>query len=87
MNIKRRKIIKGKILGLETKCVFVFEYFQTEEFASWNFVNCFVICFHVGSLAKNKEGKGPWIVLIICTAEIESSFDNEKCADIGTRGD
>ena len=34
MNIKRRKIIKGKILGIETKCVFVFEYFQTEEFAS-----------------------------------------------------
>ena len=88
MNIKRRKILKGKILRLETKCVLVFEYFQTEEFASWNFVNCFVICFDVGGLAKNKEGKGPWNYFdYLHCGNWESSFDNEKCADIGTKGE
>ena len=64
-----------------------FRVFPTEEFASWTFVNCFVNCFDIGGLAKNKEGKGPWVALITCTSEIESTFDNEKCADISKRGD
>ena len=38
---------------------------QTESFA-----NCFVVCFDIRGLAKNKEGKDLESILITCTAEM-----------------
>ena len=38
---------------------------QTEKFAI-----CFVVCFVIRGLAKNKEGKDLEDVLITCTAEV-----------------
>ena len=57
----KKKHFKGEVLKSKAKLCICFQVSPTEEFASWkNFVNCFAICFDIGGLAKNKEGKGPW---------------------------
>ena len=60
MSIKRKTSQKkGRNLKVKANCVLVFEFFQLKNLQAENFVNCFVICFDIGGLAKNKEGKGP----------------------------
>ena len=53
---------------------------QTENFAI-----CFVVCFVIRGLAKNKEGKDLEDVLIACTAKVRKMRVVMKCAIISTR--
>ena len=76
----KKRHFKGEVLKSKAKMCICFQVSPTEEFASWkNFVNCFAICFDIGGLAKNKEGKGPWNYFdyLHCGNE-ESAFNNEN---------
>ena len=77
MSIKRKTSQRN--LKVKANCVLVFEFFQLKNLQTENFVNCFVICFDIGGLAKNKEGKGPWNYFdyLHCGNE-ESAFNNEN---------
>ena len=47
-----------------------FRIFHLKNLQTENFVNCFVVCFDIRGLAKNKEGKDLESILITCTAEM-----------------
>ena len=61
VNLRPKRSFKNKAY-----CVLLaFVFFQTEKFAI-----CFVVCFVIRGLAKNKEEKDLEDVLIACTAEV-----------------
>ena len=62
----RRSFLKNK-----ANCVLLaFVFFKLKSLQTENFAICFVVCFVIRGLAKNKEGKDLEDVLIACTAEV-----------------
>ena len=62
----RRSFLKNK-----ANCVLLaFVFFKLKSLQTENFAICFVVCFVIRGLAKNKEGKDLESVLITCTAEV-----------------
>ena len=62
----RRSFLKNK-----ANCVLLaFVFFKLKSLQTENFAICFVVCFVIRGLAKNKEGKDLEDVLISCTAEV-----------------
>ena len=70
INIKNNHLKPRRNLKVKANCVLVFVFFQLKNLQTENFVNCFVVCFDIRGLAKNKEGKDLESILITCTAEM-----------------
>ena len=70
INIKRNHLKPRRNIKVKANCVFVFVFFHLKNLQTENFVNCFVVCFDIRGLAKNKEGKDLESILITCTAEM-----------------
>ena len=70
INIKRNRLKPRRNIKVKANCVFVFVFFHLKNLQTENFVNCFVVCFDIRGLAKNKEGKDLESILITCTAEM-----------------
>ena len=66
VNLRPRRSFKNKAY-----CVLLaFVFFKLKSLQTENFAICFVVCFVIRGLAKNKEGKDLEDVLIACTAEV-----------------
>ena len=66
VNLKPRRSFEDKAY-----CVLLaFVFFKLKSLQTENFAICFVVCFVIRGLAKNKEGKDLEDVLITCTAEV-----------------
>ena len=70
ISIKRNHLKPRRNIKVKANCVFVFVFFHLKNLQTENFVNCFVVCFDIRGLAKNKEGKDLESILITCTAEM-----------------
>ena len=70
INIKRNHLKPRRNIKVKANCVLVFVFFQLKNLQTESFVNCFVVCFDIRGLAKNKEGKDLESILITCTAEM-----------------
>ena len=81
VNLRPRKSFKNKAY-----CVLLaFVFFKLKSLQTEKFAICFVVCFVIRGLAKNKEGKDLEDVLIACTAKVRKMRVVMKCAIISTR--
>ena len=66
VNLRPRRSFKNKAY-----CVLLaFVFFKLKSLQTEKFAICFVVCFVIRGLAKNKEGRDLEDVLITCTAEV-----------------
>ena len=66
VNLRPRRSFKNKAY-----CVLLaFVFFKLKNLQTEKFAICFVVCFDIRGLAKNKEGKDLESILITCTAEV-----------------
>ena len=66
VDLRPRRSFKNKAY-----CVLLaFVFFKLKSLQTEKFAICFVVCFVIRGLAKNKEGKDLEDVLITCTAEV-----------------
>ena len=66
VNLKPGRSFKGKAYCVQLAFVF----FKLKSLQTENFAICFVVCFEIRGLAKNKEGKDLEDVLLTCTAKV-----------------
>ena len=66
VDLRIRRSFKNK-----ANCVLLaFVFFKLKSLQTEKFAICFVVCFDIRGLAKNKEGKDLESILITCTAEM-----------------
>ena len=71
INIRNNHLKPRRNFKVKANCVlFVFVFFKLKNLQTESFANCFVVCFDIRGLAKNKEGKDLESILITCTAEM-----------------
>ena len=71
INIKNNHLKPRRNSKVKANCVLlVFVFFKLKNLQTENFAICFVVCFDIRGLAKNKEGKDLESILITCTAEM-----------------
>ena len=71
INIRNNHLKPWRNFKVKANCVlFVFVFFKLKNLQTESFANCFVVCFDIRGLAKNKGGKDLESVLITCTAEV-----------------
>ena len=71
INIRNNHLKPRRNFKVKANCVlFVFVFFKLKNLQTESFANCFVVCFDIRGLAKNKEGKDLESILITCTAEV-----------------
>ena len=81
VNLKPRRSFKDKAY-----CVLLaFVFFKLKSLQTEKFAICFVVCFVIRGLAKNKEGKDLEDVLITCTAEVRKMRVIMKMRNLSTR--
>ena len=74
VNLKPGRSFKDKAY-----CVLLaFVFFKLKSLQTEKFAICFVVCFDIRGLAKNKEGKDLESILITCTAEMRKSAFHNK---------
>ena len=81
VNLKPGRSFKDKAY-----CVLLaFVFFKLKSLQTEKFAICFVVCFEIRGLAKNKEGKDLEDVLITCTAEVRKMRVIMRMRSISTR--
>ena len=71
INIKNNHLKPRRNFKVEANCVLLaFVFFKLKNLQTEKFAICFVVCFDIRGLAKNKEGKDLESILITCTAEV-----------------
>ena len=81
VNLKPGRSFKDKAY-----CVLLaFVFFKLKSLQTEKFAICFVVCFEIRGLEKNKEGKDLEDVLITCTAEVKKMRVIMKMRSLSTR--